>query len=211
MGQAREDPPGRFFLSRFVKGKPFSADVEIRRGQGGGNQQLENGKIYVDSTGRLRQEFMLDTPVASIWDPVEQHIGLIDLDSGKLLLSGPSPAESPTAPERTPPELTTSGGEFSGSEDLGGTEIEGLTCRGHRLRDTTTVYEVWWSTELGALVLWRQWREGGEEETVYRLSNVRRVEPDPGLFRLPVDSGSEESSSHIKRLWVLLQRGLGLG
>ena len=68
MRQPAEAPPDRFFLSRLVKGRPFSADVEIRRRPGGGNQQPENGKIYVDSTGRLRQELVLDKPGASIRD-----------------------------------------------------------------------------------------------------------------------------------------------
>ena len=83
-------------------------------------------------------------------------------------------------------------------EELGPQNIEGVMATGTR---TTTVIpagqvgnaqeiriisERWFSDELQALVLTRH-NDPRSGETVYRLRNILRAEPDPNLFTVPAD------------------------
>jgi hypothetical protein len=84
------------------------------------------------------------------------------------------------------------------SESLGTQMIEGLLCEGTRISHTipageigndrplTTVTERWYSKELRAVILSRS-NDPMSGETVYRLTNVRRSEPDRRLFEVPAD------------------------
>jgi hypothetical protein len=88
-------------------------------------------------------------------------------------------------------------------EELGPQNIEGVMATGSR---TTTVIpagqignaqeirivsERWFSDELQALVLTRH-NDPRSGETVYRLRNILRAEPDPGLFTVPADYTVQE-------------------
>jgi hypothetical protein len=82
------------------------------------------------------------------------------------------------------------------TESLGKQAIEGLVCDGTREihtipagevgndRPIETVTERWYSPELQVMVMSRT-NDPMSGETVYRLTNVRRAEPDKSLFQVP--------------------------
>ena len=86
----------------------------------------------------------------------------------------------------------------SAREDLGTSTIEGLPATGTRTTTTIAagaignvqpikiVSEEWFSQDLQVLVLTKH-NDPRSGETVYRLINVVRAEPDPSLFAVPAD------------------------
>lgn len=92
--------------------------------------------------------------------------------------------------------------EFGGGdvkhEDLGTQVIEGVSCTGKREtrtipagaigneRPLETISENWTSSELHTLVLSKH-SDPRFGETVYRLTDIQRNEPDPSLFQVPSD------------------------
>jgi hypothetical protein len=83
-------------------------------------------------------------------------------------------------------------------EDLGDQTIEGLSTHGTRSTTTIpagvmgnelpliTVSEQWFSNELQVLVLTKH-SDPRVGDTTYRLTNIRRGEPDRSLFQVPTD------------------------
>ena len=83
-------------------------------------------------------------------------------------------------------------------EDLGTSTIEGLPATGTRTTTTIAagaignvqpikiVSEEWFSQDLQVLLLTKH-NDPRSGETVYRLLNVVRAEPDPSLFAVPAD------------------------
>jgi len=81
-------------------------------------------------------------------------------------------------------------------ESLGTQVIEGVSCEGRREtrviaagaigneRPIEITSETWTSPELHALVL-RKRNDPRFGETTYRLTNIKRGEPDPSLFQVP--------------------------
>jgi len=90
-------------------------------------------------------------------------------------------------------------------ESLGQQIIEGVLCEGRRATFTipageagneqpiTTVNEQWYSAELQVYVLTKQ-SDPRTGETIYRLSNINRGEPDRALFEVPADYIVTETS-----------------
>jgi hypothetical protein len=84
------------------------------------------------------------------------------------------------------------------TEDLGTQMIEGVLAKGSRTTHTIPagqignqqpiqiVDENWFSPELQITVMTRH-NDPREGETVYKLTNVIRTEPDPSLFQVPAD------------------------
>jgi hypothetical protein len=89
------------------------------------------------------------------------------------------------------------------TEPLGTKEIEGVRAEGTRttatipagaignLRPIEIVSERWYSSELGVVVYSRR-SDPRFGETVYRLTNITRSEPDPSLFQVPADYRRED-------------------
>jgi hypothetical protein len=83
-------------------------------------------------------------------------------------------------------------------EDLGSQLVEGVLANGTRVvhtipagqigneRPIQVTDETWYSPELQITVMSRH-SDPREGETVYKLNNVTRAEPDPSLFRVPTD------------------------
>jgi hypothetical protein len=94
-------------------------------------------------------------------------------------------------------------------EDLGTSTIEGLTATGTRVTTTIpagaignlqpikVVSEEWFSPELQVMLLTRH-SDPRAGETVYRLLNVVRAEPDRSLFTMPADEKGLPRSPGIK-------------
>jgi hypothetical protein len=84
------------------------------------------------------------------------------------------------------------------TEDLGSQLFEGVAAKGTRTTRTIPagqignqlpiqiVDESWLSPELQVTVLTRH-NDPRQGETVYKLTNIIRAEPDPSLFRVPAD------------------------
>jgi hypothetical protein len=88
-------------------------------------------------------------------------------------------------------------------EDLGQQNIEGVSATGTRTtriipvgeignaQQIQVVSEQWFSDELQALVMTRH-SDPRNGETVYRLTNILRAEPDQNLFTVPADYTVQE-------------------
>jgi len=93
-------------------------------------------------------------------------------------------------------------------EPLGTQVIEGVTAEGTRTvrtiapgaigneRPIEIVTETWYSPELQVDVMKRH-NDPRSGETLYRLTEISREEPDHSLFRIPPDYKVEEGKSHI--------------
>jgi hypothetical protein len=91
------------------------------------------------------------------------------------------------------------------TESLGQQIIEGVLCEGKRATSTipagaigndlpiTIVNEQWQSPELQVFVLTKQ-SDPRFGETIYRLTNIIRSEPDRALFEVPADYNIKEAS-----------------
>jgi hypothetical protein len=91
------------------------------------------------------------------------------------------------------------------AESLGQQMIEGVLCEGRRATSIipaeeagnelpiTIVNEQWYSHELQVYVLTKQ-SDPRSGETIYRLTNINRGEPDRSLFEVPADYSVTETS-----------------
>jgi hypothetical protein len=89
-------------------------------------------------------------------------------------------------------------GRQPNTESLGQQLVEGVLCEGRRATFTIpageagnelpiiTVNEQWYSPELQVFVLSKQ-SDPRTGETIYRLTNINRSEPDRALFEIPAD------------------------
>lgn len=94
--------------------------------------------------------------------------------------------------------LTTADNQNSTTEDLGQQTIEGIAAKGTRtttiipagaignVQDIKIVSEQWFSDDLQVLVMTKH-SDPRSGETIYRLRNIVRAEPDASLFMVPGD------------------------
>jgi len=92
----------------------------------------------------------------------------------------------------------TGRGIQASSEDLGRRDIEGITVLGTRTRQTieagqignekplVTINESWYSPELG-MELFSKRDDPQSGQTITKIVNIQRGEPDPALFQIPPD------------------------
>lgn len=193
---------------RAIEGNPFSADVvnQLSKVLGDGNriEQETHGKMYRDSQGRVRIETETLLPDGehrqniSFRDPVQRvNISLDPTRKTARVFHNPDPAvirkeqgQQPPPPERSQVSHKT--------EQLGSMTIEGFTATGFRSTSTTaanavgnaqplvSVNEVWRSTDLNVELMTNS-SDPQFGETVRKLTNIQRIEPDPALFQIPAD------------------------
>ena len=198
-----------------IENQPYSADIvnEVVQELPDGNriERRTMGSVARDNRGRVRREQPLtavgpvvprgDTRMITISDPVTGvHYSL---DSVRKVATRSRPPQGRTANARgandkgpgtpaqaAPPDART--------EPLGEKEYEGIRVTGTRtvatlpagsignLHPIEVVSERWYSEELRLVVFSRRAypRYG---ETIYRITNVMRVEPDTSLFQVPAD------------------------
>jgi hypothetical protein len=99
-------------------------------------------------------------------------------------------APPPPTPGKSPPQFKT--------EDLGTQFMEGLSVHGRRTtvtypvgslgndREIASVTEIWSNTELGLMIL-QDRSDPRTGETITKLENISRAQPDPTLFQPPAD------------------------
>jgi hypothetical protein len=110
----------------------------------------------------------------------------------RLAVPAAIPASSVPSPDSQPPRP-----QFS-HESLGTQTIDGVLAEGSRTtvtypigavgndRPIATVSETWTSPELKTVVF-RKNSDPRNGESITRLTNISRVEPDPSLFQIPSD------------------------
>jgi hypothetical protein len=197
---------------REIRGVPFSADVttEITRALADGNRihQENHGKMYRDSEGRTRTENSTNRlPDGQAWefvfikDPVSNITINLDpqrktatifrrstMNAAQMQSRPLPPAEAQSEPKRPVIKVHR--------DELGTTSIEGYTVAGTKFTRTTeagaigndqplvTVSESWRSDELKEVLLSKT-NDPQTGETVRKLTNIQRLEPDPLLFQVP--------------------------
>jgi hypothetical protein len=94
-------------------------------------------------------------------------------------------------------------------EELGTQTVEGVSAIGTRTTKTIPAGEIgneraieivderWYSPELQAMVMTRH-ADPRSGETVYRLTNINRAEPDRSLFEIPAGYSLKEDSAPMK-------------
>ena len=201
---------------------PYAADQEretTRTLPDGTHIVIKNhARLYRDSLGRTRIEAFANSAVQprddsqpisiNIFDPVEgfqyflnprNHTGTRDSFARPI---PPPNAPAPATPS-TPPaskELLPQGHR----EDLGMDTIDGLWAKGTRTTVTIPVnaqgndrpiirtIERWFSDELQVEILVKT-SDPRNGDSIQRLTNIDRSEPDPALFRPPADYTITES------------------
>jgi hypothetical protein len=196
---------------------PYTADQEMETTRtllDGTHIVIKNhARLYRDSLGRTRIEAFANSAVQqrddsppisiNIFDPVEgfqyflnQRNRTVTRNSFARLAPPPPNAPAPAAPSTppTPKELLPQGHR----QDLGMDTIDGLWAKGTRTTVTIPVnaqgndrpiirtIERWFSDELQIEVLVKT-SDPRNGDSVQRLTNIDRSEPDPSLFRPPAD------------------------
>jgi hypothetical protein len=202
-----------------VERAPFSAEIitEVAQDLPNGNriERRTPGAVARDSRGRVRREQQLtaigpvvpegDVRIITISDPVAGvHYSLdpvrkVAMRSRPPRMLSVKPAgpevglEAPGGPER--PDVRT--------EPLGTKEYEGVRADGTRtiatlragaignLQPIEILSERWYSPELRVVVYSRR-ADPRFGETIYRLTNIIRTEPDASLFQVPADYKRED-------------------
>lgn len=195
---------------RPVTRAPYSADQTTEQLQTlADGTHITRGRrtvhLYRDSQGRTRTERPLAmrqqtenwTPITEVRDPMVGFTYILD-DQNKIahrfaLAVVPrkaSPCLSPTPGDASRPQCS--------SEKLATQNMEGLLVEGTREtriwpigsqgndRSITDTIETWISTELHEMVLSR-FANPRDGETLIRLTNLSRAEPDQSLFQPPAD------------------------
>jgi hypothetical protein len=202
-----------------VERAPFSAEIitEVAQELPNGNriERRTTGAVARDGRGRVRREQQLtaigpvvpegDVRIITISDPVAGvHYSLdpvrkVAMRSRPPRMLSVKPAgpdvglEAPGGPERA--DVRT--------EPLGTKEYEGVRADGTRtiatlragaignLQPIEILSERWYSPELRVVVYSRR-ADPRFGETIYRLTNITRAEPDASLFQVPANYKRED-------------------
>ncbi len=202
------------FGDKFVKGQPFSADTVIednRRLYDGTAVTKEiRGAIYRDAAGRTRREQPLDSVGGFnvVGDNAKPQILVFindfDAKTQYFLDMNNKVARRNQIGDGRGPKPEKDGPEDAKTESLGTKTIEGVTCEGTRTtfeipagqignaKPIQVVSEKWFSPELQVVVLSRH-LDPLAGEHVFRLVNIKRLEPAAGLFSIPDGFKIEEN------------------
>ena len=185
---------GSLLMTPVGPGNPFMAHYErvvLPKGSGSA-EKVERGTILVDREGRARTGIdagVDEIEVAAIWDPVEQAAWMVENGSNLILMDipWPEPGRDAKAGLAAPPTEGSAAGAMTSSrpEPLGNRTIEGLDCEGARIQidgvQGRLVVERWFSRDLGHVVL--ETTDSSRERVTFRMSDIKRVDPDAELFR----------------------------
>jgi len=188
-----------------VAGAPLTAEIveEVTRKLPDATWKTEVtiSKVSRDAAGRMRIEANINSPdgdatlAVQIMDRAEGFMALLipaENAGGRLNF----PKQDPSAPGNIAffggPLIEVPGTKSVKSEPIGKQIIEGIAFQGDRTTTTSDgqpslvgVEEHWMNRELGLIGLMKS--SGPNEQTSAKLRNIRRVDPDPSLFRIPPD------------------------
>ena len=152
-----------------------------------GSLEVDAPKTIFISDPVLKKEYTLNTRDKTV--TAQSRI-----DIGALLNTPRARAERRSA--STEKSNSNSAANAQHSEDLGEKVLEGLNVKGERLtatfpagavgneRPLEASLETWYSPDLHVF-LYRKRIDPRFGEILYRLTNIKRIEPDPSLFRIP--------------------------
>jgi hypothetical protein len=193
-----------------VTGTPYTATILIDTTQTltDGNRIVNQSTESVarDCAGRIRRELRISNvgalPIAGpavivIADPVSHLDYILDPEKHTVRISKPqiitlSPGENERAVAPNPKRRQVT------RENLGTQTIDGLVAEGTRITSTlppgsigneqplSTSVETWYSRDLQTVIL-RKRNDPRLGQTVYRLTDIHRGEPDASLFKVPAD------------------------
>ncbi len=166
-------------------------------------------KYSLDAEARVAHKMALDkmfhlpapAPGVPFNIEIEEEVRTGEPRHEAVFISGPGAIERLPAGEA--PEVKR--------ESLGRQTVEGVQAEGERTlytipagqigneRPIEVVSERWYSPELQTVVLSRR-NDPRFGETVYRLTNIRRDEPDPSLFQPPADYTIKEDEPPLRML-----------
>ncbi len=175
---------------------------------------VANASCVLDPASRTARKVALLRSKAFVPTPTGPELylteGVIDWNTGGITLKGvtrsAAATASPTSPLLPAAQLKAklaSGGRGGGvtnarRESLGTQNVEGVVAEGTRTvstipagqigneRPIDIVSEEWYSKDLQMIVMSRH-SDPRTAETTYRVTNIRRGEPDPSLFQVPSD------------------------
>lgn len=180
-----------------IPDKPYEAKFEhicLRNLPGGEVASTsKTGVVARDSNGReVEQEHILSSSggqafgIAKIYDPVGARSYILDRLSKTILNMSPiSGGMGMTVDVGDTAVVLPIGRMPEGGSRMGRQVIEGQICTGYRQSIVNGTLEYWVSDELQALILIRTASE--DRKTTYRIYDIRRREPDTGLFSIPED------------------------
>ena len=192
-----------------VVGAPFSAQAvtESTLVLADGNRITRQSSALIarDSQGRTRREqglgsIFLQDPTTNTAFVLEPTLRIARRISAKRV--GPTVTSGETQDTLAKKALIQRRPTDEKAEGLGTDVIDGLLAEGTRLtrtippekagneRPLDVVSESWYSTELQTIVLSKT-SDPRSGETTYRLTDVRRGEPDSALFEIPADYSVE--------------------
>lgn len=213
---------------KVVTGAPYSATESTESTQvlADGNRIVhkQSGLVARDGQGRTRREETMGAmgPVqvegakmVMIHDPVAKAMYMLNPDkqtANVMKNSGGPPNMRMMEMHRKMAGALVEHRAESGSvktESLGKQEIEGVVAEGTRVTRTIPAgaigneqpiqitVETWTSPDLQAVVLQKR-SDPRFGETVFRLTNINRSEPDPALFQVPANFKVEQHTMRMK-------------
>jgi len=210
---------------KVVTGAPYSATASTESTQvlADGNRIVhkQSGLVARDSQGRTRREETMGAmgPVqvegakmVFIHDPVSKAMYMLNTDkqTASVMKSG-GPQNMMEMHHKMMGAFVEHRGE-SGSvktESLGKQEIEGVNAEGTRVTRTIAAgaigneqpiqitVETWTSPELQTVVMQKR-NDPRFGETVFRLTNINRSEPDAALFQVPASFKIEQHTMRMR-------------
>lgn len=186
---------------KIVKSAPFSAQVQTESIQilrdDNHVKHTSSATVARDSEGRTRRE-QVGSGIVFLSDPLLSSAYVLD-------------ARTKTARKYALPFAEADGVEKSASpdvkrEELGTNVIEGLPASGMRLtrtiadgeagneRSFDVTSEAWYSVDL-QIVLSSRTLDPRTGESIYKLTNINRAEPDHLLFEIPAGYTIQETVS----------------
>lgn len=213
---------------KVVTGAPYSATESTESTQvlADGNRIVhkQSGFVARDGQGRTRREETMGAmgpmqvegaKMVMIHDPVAKAMYMLNPDkqtANVMKNSGGQPNMPMMEMHRKMLGSFVEHHGESGSvktESLGKQEIEGVTAEGARITRTIPAgaigneepiqitVETWTSPELQTVVLQKR-NDPRFGETVSRLTNINRSEPDPALFQVPANFKVEQHTMRMK-------------
>lgn len=202
-----DEPPQTIFINDPVAQMSYVFDVRTH---------------VARKTPSFRFEVKVALATAIFGDPALGAQGNTPAEAGKtpVATEGPAPAQrdrsenngnnyvmtTPGAPGAGYTVEYRGGGKNTKTESLGKQTIEGVEAEGMRTTVTIPAGEIgnalaidivnerWYSSELQTVIMTKQ-SDPRFGETVYRLANIDRSEPDKSLFQVPADYTIKTSDS----------------
>jgi hypothetical protein len=158
--------------NELVLGAPFEAEFEISmvpRQADAPKRVLYSGKLYRGSDGHKRIDRQ---GIVLIYDPITRTTYSISPEERIFRSRSESGPLQPSA-------------LFKNGQPKPGDEIEGIPCLVGKIPERWGPRELWVSPDLQEILFERVPYE--KEDRITRLYNIKRTEPDPGLFKIPSD------------------------